>query len=857
MILRTIVALCILVVLPVSSLCCSARNSGAPATGNPVAPATPAPMPDQSRQLAGSSHYPWGFYLIYIDPARNQAEIAPVRLVTEHWNVLKWLEHWPCSDCLKITNFVDSPHGTKLVDIRITHPFTSANLTGFDVRGIAMFNGSWEFPASGLNMPDGSMGDGELVNADGYTTLYNISTLGCGPGGLQGYMKGRFATPQAPSALLNGYKRHITNDPANTRNAFYADSVVTVTYDIDMPDAPLVLGYAIDASWAPPVTKPVTDPIADFGPEANCPEPWRIEAGADPIGQTGETVLVIDVYDRQGKTSINPPIVECPDLFDGSVAATWTQNGPGFSRWTAPVQNTKLADEGLHRCLISVEDKSNDPGAAPWLDLTAYQVVELEVYLNTGWAHTWGDIGSDQALSVAAGNSRDLYVCGGFSSTVDFDLGPGTDLRISNGGTDIFLTKHGSDGRYYWTVTWGGPEDDKAYSVDLDDAGGVFVAGYFGGEVDFDPDPAGEELLSSSGPSDMFSSKFDTSGDFQWCKIWGLSDKDGARGVATDGSGNVYVTGYSQVAYNSYDVFLRKWDGDGNLMWRLEWDKATSALQYDDEFGVDVDDQGNVYVTGVFTGTVDFDPGPGVDEHTSAGSKDVFLTKLDTGGGFLWARTWGGDYYIYDGSTGVAVDLVGNVYVSGYFGGDVDFDPGPGEDWRTADGLDAFLSEFGSDGDYVRVLTWGGPDFIEDIWHYGQAACGVTTDDSRNVYITGNFAGATDLDPGPGFDLHTAEGASDSFVIAFDPDLNHRWARSWGGNDDCCLPSTSRFWETGWGVAVDADGAVCVVGGYSSEDSDPVNLAPTGPPCDSDPDIHPAFAEWDAFLVRYLPDGCW
>ncbi|MCH8890811.1 MAG: hypothetical protein IH827_07025, partial [Myxococcales bacterium] len=89
-----------------------------------------------------------------------------------------------------------------------------------------------------------------------------------------------------------------------------------------------------------------------------------------------------------------------------------------------------------------------------------------------------------------------------------------------------------------------------------------------------------------------------------------------------------------------------------------------------------VDAAGNVYTTGFFLGTADFDPGPGTFNLTSAGSVDVFVQKLDTAGNPVWAVGMGGTGT--DQGLGVAVDGAGNVYTSGFFQGTADFDPGPG-----------------------------------------------------------------------------------------------------------------------------------------------------------------------------------
>ncbi len=364
-------------------------------------------------QRFSAGHGLWSYNLVSVDAQKMVAEIIPVRQVSTHWNILSWLEQGPCTDCLKITGITPSGNGTLFIDIEISHPFPSQNLTGFDVRGIAMFDGSYYFSGSSLTTPDRSLGDGELVNPDGYTTLYNYSTAGSGPDGLQGYIKGNFATWMSPDAMLNGYRRFISTDAANTRNAFYSGDSITMTYEIDMPDSWLVFGYAVDANWSPPIEKPVDDPMNDFGPEANCPEPWKIVITEEPIGdglthEGGSTKLTIDVFDWQGKDSHIEPVLECGQLFYGQLTATWLEDGDGYSRWEATVENENLFQGGSCKCLIAVQDYENNPSEEWWLDLTAYQICDLMV---TGPPIAIGD--ADQNPQTE-GQAVDFYDTGSY-----------------------------------------------------------------------------------------------------------------------------------------------------------------------------------------------------------------------------------------------------------------------------------------------------------------------------------------------------------------------------------------------------------------------------------------------------------
>jgi len=163
------------------ALVVSCSGGGSSETDSPVAPqVTPGTAEAQDVESGASGHYLWGYYMVSIDPESLEAEVVPVRQVTDHWNVLNWLEQGPCTTCLQITGITASDHGTTLVDVMIRHPFSNPNVTGFDVRGIAMFDGSREFPYAGLTSSDRTLGDGELVNTEGYTALYSADTAGWG-----------------------------------------------------------------------------------------------------------------------------------------------------------------------------------------------------------------------------------------------------------------------------------------------------------------------------------------------------------------------------------------------------------------------------------------------------------------------------------------------------------------------------------------------------------------------------------------------------------------------------------------------------------------------------------------------------
>ncbi len=891
----------------------------------------PSQTTEQSAQQ-DAGHYLWAYHMIYVDPVELKFEILPVRLTTGHLNVLKFLEQGPCTDCVALTGITPSGTGTILVDVEITHPFAILNVTGFDVRGIAMFDGTHTFPVSGLITSDRSLGEGELVNADGFTTLYNPTTIGAGPDGLEGFQQGKMATPAFPTSHLNGYMRHITDIPENTRNAFYAGETITVTYEIDMPDTEFIFGYAVDASWVEPTTKPVTDPMTHFPPEANCYEPWKVVGNDFPIVQGltdagGSTRMTIAVYDWQVPGNYQAPVVECPELFDGSLTSTfWMLGIDGSIVYEVNVENEKLAPEGEYKCLIKVVDNEN-AGSPAWIDLTAYQVYTLEVVpfvnelpvasaiadpltqnvnqavhfaddgsydpdggdivtyewdwendgtfddtgesidhswsgpgtyevqlrvtddegttgeletpleieIRTGWARTWGGEEMVSGSGVAFDGSN-AYVAGIYLGTADFDPGDGTDSHTSNGNFDIYLSKFDEEGNFEWVRTWGGTGYDGSAQVATDTSGYVYVSGAFSDTVDFDP--GGGTEIHSATATDIFLSKFDENGDFLWVRVWGGPSADRGFGIGIWGTGNVFVCGEFQDTVDFdpgigidnhpsngfYDAFLSKFNSDGDFQWARTW----GGVDTEQTRAVSVDDAQNVYVTGSYRFTVDFDPFIGVDSHTSNGNDDVYLTMFDTDGNHQWANTWGGSGYDY--GYGV-VCYFGYAFVTGTFEGTVDFDPTGATDDHLSNGLkDAFVSRFAVNGDFGWARTWGG-----DQDDKGRA---IALDIAADVAITGSFRQTVDFDPASGtVDMHTSNGDEDIFLTRFDFSGDFLWARTWG----------SDIGDFGYGVASSLFASSYVTGRFSGTvDFDPGPLT----------DNHTA-VDSDAYLMRVEADGYW
>lgn len=320
------------------------------------------------------------------------------------------------------------------------------------------------------------------------------------------------------------------------------------------------------------------------------------------------------------------------------------------------------------------------------------------------WVKSFGGTSSDLVSSISIDPSGNLYITGSFSETVDFDPGTGTAKLTSVGSGDIFVQKMDASGNFLWAKGFGGNFGDAGNSIHADALGNVYTTGHFSDIADFDPG-AGTTKLTSVQSDDIFVQKMDASGNFLWAKSFGGTLGDEGNSILTDASGNVYIAGHFQdtVDFNpgpginkilsagGFDIFVQKMDASGNFLWA----KTFGGPLFDDGSSISIDHTGNLYTTGYFYATADFDPGKGTSNLTSAGNIDLFVQKMDASGNFLWARSFGG--VNYEQSSSISVDTKGSIYTLGYFNETADFDPGAGiSNLTSAGALDVFVQKIKS-----------------------------------------------------------------------------------------------------------------------------------------------------------------
>jgi hypothetical protein len=414
-----------------------------------------------------------------------------------------------------------------------------------------------------------------------------------------------------------------------------------------------------------------------------------------------------------------------------------------------------------------------DPGAATQNRTSAgMHDIFVAKYTTAGafeWAFRIGGVGYDQATGVDVDASGNVFVSGYFTGSVDFDPGAGTTSLNAGSADDAFLAKYSPTGALLWAIKIGASGYDMSNNCSTDANGDVYITGHFVGTVDFNPS-ASTANLTSAGSMDMYLAKYSSAGAYLWAIRVGASgfNDDSGYDIATFGSSDVYVTGLfsgtvdfdpgagtvSRVGAGGNDIFLLKLNSAGVFQWVYTGGNADT----DESTGVDVDALGNVYLAGSFGMTVDFDPGAGVANLTSAGVGDLFVAKYSAAGALTWVRQIGGVNNQH--SWGMAVSPDGNTFFTGFHQGTADFDPTASVyNVASAGSFDSYLASLDANGNFRFAFPIGAANL--DVGY------GVDVNDACEVAITGYFDGTADLDPQVTQANLTSTGGFDAYVAVY------------------------------------------------------------------------------------------
>lgn len=391
----------------------------------------------------------------------------------------------------------------------------------------------------------------------------------------------------------------------------------------------------------------------------------------------------------------------------------------------------------------------------------------------------------DNGRTIKTDDHGNVYSVGNFRGIVDFDPGTNVYHLTSISNADLYISKIDSAGKFIWAKQIKGEFGCDVFSksfVLTDD--GILIGGFFTTKIDFDPGIGTYFLTNTS--TEAFVLKLTLNGDFVWVKnIISTANNSisAVLGMSINKNREILLTGIfiascdfdpgpqsysiSTLGYES-DIFLLKLDANGNFMWV----KTIGAgnYDYDGAESVVIDNNNNIYLTGYFKGTVDFDPGNGTNNLTSNGGRDFFLVKLSDNGNLIWARSIGGPGYDY--ALKLHIGSMGDIYLTGWFTGTVDFDPNAGVfNLSTAVPFTAYILKLDTASNFIwaRMIEYAYPNDL-------------TTDRSGFLYLTGSYQGHCDFDPGSST-FYMDAGYFDMFILKLNSSGNFIWSKSIGGSE--------------------------------------------------------------------------
>jgi len=439
------------------------------------------------------------------------------------------------------------------------------------------------------------------------------------------------------------------------------------------------------------------------------------------------------------------------------------------------------------------------------------------INLHGQWVNQMGAVAS-HSNSVTTDPDGNVLVIGDFQDRIQIDTAT---ILTSFGSSDVFVAKFNPVGALLWANNMGDISADIGYGISTDINGNVFITGSFSGTAFFDSTTS----IVSNGVDDVFLAKYDPDGNLVWVHNIGGTASDFGSDIAIDSNGDILLTGHFSGSASfddsfklnsngSWDAFVAKYNSDGIL----DWAQKIGGPSLEEGLGIARNADNEISVTGYFVGTVHFDSTTSLTGET-AGFRNGYVAKYSPNGAVLWANKMTSENNTkgYD----LSADADGNIFVTGSFAGTAKFDSTT--TLLSEGGVDAFVAKYGSDGilhDLIQVGSTGSDE--------GYA---ITIDSNRNILITGYFEGTANFDASTTL---TSTGQANTFIAKYNNSEDLDWVNH----------VSATFTSLGNGAALDADDNIVLAGSFHglAEFNETTSLISLG-------------SQPDAFIVKYRSDG--
>ena len=382
-------------------------------------------------------------------------------------------------------------------------------------------------------------------------------------------------------------------------------------------------------------------------------------------------------------------------------------------------------------------------------------IAKYDAQGNYLWAHVFWSPGWNYGMHLKLDHQGNIIIAGHAQSLADFDPGPNQGF-LGNTATAnyIFMAKYDANGNFIWAHDLGNNFGAFIGSLDVDHDNNIHITGHFYGSMDMDPDTSNSYIVSNQ--TGIFVAKYTPNGAFVWANsISGIGNLGESKSIVCGNNGNIYVAGifgntvdfdpsvdtFLLTANTTCDRFFLKYNSLGNLIWAKRIDVNEDGMLFVDRMiKIALDDAENVYLTGNFSGTVDFNPAAAVYNIVTPMTTSSYICKFTTSGHFLWAKALIGGVVQ---TTDIVLDCSSNICLAGSFGSG-DFDPSANVypfSSAVPSAFNNFYAKYNNDGDFVWVKQIGNNG-------YAGSTLGISMYLSQGyLYLAGGFKQVGNFNP--------------------------------------------------------------------------------------------------------------